>query len=127
MGEDPYLTGRLAVAEVRAIQDRHVISMVKHFIGNNAETQRTGYATSSGRTSAINTVVAERTLQELYYPSFKAAVQRGRAGSVMGAYNRLNGIYACQNPHILHTLPALRAALDQTMATAVTPTMEDAA
>jgi beta-glucosidase len=104
MGEDPHLTGRLAAAEVRAIQDRHVISMVKHFIGNNAETQRTGYATSSGRSPAINTVVGERALQELYYPPFKAAVRHGGAGSVMGSYNRLNGIYACQHPGILHTL-----------------------
>ena len=104
MGEDPYLAGRLAAAEVRAIQDQHVISMVKHFIGNNAETQRTGYATSSGRTPAIDTVVGERALQELYYPPFKAVVQRGRAGSVMGSYNQLNGTYACQHPGILGTL-----------------------
>jgi beta-glucosidase len=104
MGEDPHLTSRLAVAEVRAIQDTHVISMVKHFIGNNAETQRTGYATSSGRTPAINTVVSERAMQEIYYPPFKAVVQRGHAGSVMGSYNRLNGSYACQHPGILRTL-----------------------
>ena len=104
MGEDPYLTSQLAVAEVRAIQARHVISMVKHFVGNNAETQRTGYATSSGRSPAVNTVVGERALQELYYPPFKAVVQRGGAGSVMGSYNRLNGVYACQHPGILATL-----------------------
>jgi beta-glucosidase len=104
MGEDPYLAGRLAAAEVRAIQDRHVISMVKHFVGNNAETGRTGYATSHGRSPAINTVVDERTLQELYYPPFKAVVQQGGAGSVMGSYNRLNGVYACQHPGILDTL-----------------------
>jgi len=104
MGEDPYLTGRLGTAEVRAIQDRHVIAMVKHFIGNNAETGRTGYATSGGRTPAINTVVAERVLQELYYPPFMAVVGDGGAGSVMGSYNRLNGTYACQHPGILRTL-----------------------
>jgi beta-glucosidase len=104
MGEDPYLAGRLATAEVRAIQDRHVIAMVKHFVGNNAETGRTGYATSSGRSLAINTVVGERPLQELYYPPFKAALQQGGAGSVMGSYNRVNGTYACQHPHLLRTL-----------------------
>jgi beta-glucosidase len=104
LGEDPYLAGRLAVAEVRAIQDAHVLSMVKHFVGNNAETGRTGYATRDGRTPAINTVVSERALEELYYPPFKAAVQRGRAGSVMGSYNRLNGVYACQDQRILGTL-----------------------
>jgi beta-glucosidase len=104
LGEDPCLAGRLAAAEVRAIQDGHVIAMVKHFVGNNAETGRTGYATSSGRTPAVNTVVSERALQELYYPPFKAVVQRGRAGSVMGSYNRLNGVYACQHPDILRML-----------------------
>jgi beta-glucosidase len=104
LGEDPYLAGRLAAAEVRAIQNGHVIAMVKHFVGNNAETGRTGYATSSGRTPAVNTVVSERALQELYHPPFKAAVQRGRAGSVMGSYNRVNGTYACQHPGILRTL-----------------------
>jgi beta-glucosidase len=104
LGEDPCLAGRLAAAEVRAILDRHVISMVKHFVGNNAETGRTGYATSDGRTPAVNTVVSERALQELYYLPFKAVVQRGGAGSVMGSYNRVNGTYACQHPGILRTL-----------------------
>jgi beta-glucosidase len=104
MGEDPYLAGRLVAAEIRAVQERHVMSMVKHFIGNNGETGRTGYAAQGSRTPAINTVVGERTLQEIYYPPFKAAVQRGGAGSVMGSYNRLNGTYACQNPDILGVL-----------------------
>ena len=104
MGEDPYLAGRLAAAEVRAIQDTHVISMVKHFVGNNAETERTGYATANGRTPAINTVASERALRELYFPPFKAVVQQGGAGSVMGSYNRVNGTYACQHPGILGTL-----------------------
>ena len=66
--------------------------------------KRDVYATGNGRTAAINTVVGERTLQELYYPPFKAVVEQGGAGSVMGSYNRLNGTYACQNPDILGTL-----------------------
>jgi beta-glucosidase len=104
MGEDPYLAGRLASAEIRGIQSRYVVSMVKHFIGNNAETGRTGYASAEGRTPAINTVVGERALREIYYPPFKEAVQRGGAGSVMGSYNRLNGTYACQHAGILGVL-----------------------
>ena len=104
MGEDPYLTARLATAEIRAIQQRHVVSMVKHFIGNNAETRRTGYAAPNGRTDAINTVVGGRALQEIYYPPFQAAVRRAAAGSVMGSYNRLNGVYACQHKGILDQL-----------------------
>jgi beta-glucosidase len=78
--------------------------MVKHFVGNNAETGRTGYATADGRTPAVNTVVSKRALQELYYPPFKAVVQHGGAGSVMGSYNRVNGTYACQHPGILGIL-----------------------
>ena len=104
MGEDPYLTARLAAAEIRAIQAHHVVSMVKHFIGNNAETCRTGYASQAGRTPAINTVVGLRALQEIYYPPFKSAVQGGGAGAVMGSYNRLNGTYACESPEILGVL-----------------------
>ncbi len=103
MGEDPYLTGRLAAAEVRAIQQRHVVSMAKHFIGNNFETGRTGYATPDGRSDAVNTVVGERALEEIYYPPFRSVVRAG-VGSVMGSYNRLGGVYACQNPDILHVL-----------------------
>ena len=104
MGEDPYLAGRLASAQIRGVQSNHIMSMVKHFIGNNFETGRTGYAHPDGRTPAINTVVSERALREIYYPQFKAAVQRAEVGSVMGSYNRLNGIYACQHSGIRRTL-----------------------
>jgi beta-glucosidase len=68
MGEDPYLTARLVTAEIRAIQRQHVASMVKHFIGNNAETQQTGYATPGGRTAAINTTPHYRWYRPTYSP-----------------------------------------------------------
>ena len=100
MGEDPYLTGRLAAAEVRAIQDR-----ARHLDGQALHRQQRrdrAHRLRTRRTDepAVNTVVSERALQEIYYPPFKAAVQLGGAGSVMGSYNRLNGTYACQNPDI---------------------------
>ena len=100
MGEDPYLTGRLAVG-----RDTGHPGPPCHLDGQALHRQqrrdRPHRLRSTGRAGAraVNTVVGERALQEIYYPPFKAAVQRGGAGAVMGSYNRLNGTYACQHPH----------------------------
>jgi beta-glucosidase len=85
--EDPYLTGKQAAAEITAIQGKHVIATPKHFVANNQEVLR----------SHINVVAAQRTLQEIYHPAFKMAVQDAKAGAVMCSYNRVNGTYACEN------------------------------
>ena len=90
-GEDPLLQSRLAVAEIEAIQAQGVIACVKHYVVNNQEHRR----------STIDVIVDERTLQEIYLPPFAAAVQAAGAGSVMGSYNRINGVYACENPTVL--------------------------
>ena len=85
--EDPYLTGAQAAAEIRAVQSNHVIATTKHFVANNQEVLR----------SHINVVAAQRTLQEIYQPAFKMAVQQGGTGAIMCSYNRVNGTYACEN------------------------------
>src|SRR3954464_15495502 len=85
--EDPYLTGAQAVAEIRAVQGKHVIATTKHFVANNQEILR----------SHINVVASRRTLQEIYYPAFRMAGQQGRTGAIMCSYNRVNGTYACEN------------------------------
>jgi beta-glucosidase len=85
--EDPYLTGQQASAEIRAIQNNHVIATPKHFVANNQEILR----------SSINVVASRRTLEEIYQPAFRMAVQQGGAGAVMCSYNRVNGTYACEN------------------------------
>ncbi|GGT03633.1 hypothetical protein GCM10010156_71880 [Planobispora rosea] len=85
-GEDPHLTSALAAQEVRGIRSRNVIPTVKHYVGNNQETDR----------MLVDAVIDERTLREIYYPPFEAAVVAG-AGAVMCAYNRVNGAYACEN------------------------------
>jgi len=103
-GEDPYLSARVGTAHVRGVQSQGVIAMVKHFIANNFEYQRIGFELPDGRGPAVNVIVSERALQELYYPPFRAAVGEGGAGSVMGSYNRLNGSPACENRDILRTL-----------------------
>jgi beta-glucosidase len=85
--EDPYLTGAQAVPEIRAVQGKHVIATTKHFVANNQEILR----------SHINVVAAQRTLEEIYFPAFKMAVQQGKTGAIMCSYNRVNGTYACEN------------------------------
>ena len=89
--EDPYLNGAMAVALIAGVQSNHVIATVKHFAGNNQEVQRT----------TINDVVSRRALETIYYPGFRAAVQQGGVGAVMGSYNKVNGYYSCENPAAL--------------------------
>jgi beta-glucosidase len=97
LGEDPYLTARLAVAIVKGIQSRHVIATPKHFVANNQETWRFGDAPDY---AAIDVHVSERAMREIYFPAFEATVTQAQAGSIMCSYNKLNGIYACENPAI---------------------------
>ena len=92
-GEDPYLAGQTAVSVIRGIQSRHVIATVKHYAVNDQETNR----------MSASSDVGERAMEEIHLPAFRAAVQQGHVGSVMCSYNRFRGVYACQNPTLLHT------------------------
>ena len=91
MSEDPYLSGQTGAAEVQGIQSQHVIVTLKHFIANSQETDRT---TDSADVSL-------RTLEELYAPQYDVAIHQGGAMGVMCSYNRVNSVYACQNPETL--------------------------
>jgi beta-glucosidase len=103
-GEDPYLTGALGAAYVRGVQ-RNVVAMVKHFVVNNFETGRTGSGWPlSDRGPAVDVRVSRRALEEIYFPPFRRALTDAGAGSVMGSYNQVNGICACQSPELLGTL-----------------------
>jgi beta-glucosidase len=90
-GEDPFLTGTMAVAEIRAMQAHGVIAMAKHFVANEQETAR----------ASSNSVVDERALHELYLLPFEMAVKEGQVASLMCAYNRVNGPYACEHRQLL--------------------------
>ncbi len=85
-GEDPFLSSAMAAADIQGIQSQGVIATAKHFVCNDQETDR-GYE---------NSIVDERTLQEIYYAPFRASVRAG-VGAIMGSYNRLNGWYACES------------------------------
>jgi len=90
-GEDPYLTAQMAAAEIRGIQSQGVLAEVKHYAANNQEKQR----------QIVSADVDERTLREIYLPAFEAAVKDANVGSVMAAYNKVNGVFASENVHLL--------------------------
>jgi len=92
-GEDPYLAAELAARDVAGIQSQKVVATAKHYVGNEQETNRFGG----------NSQIDDRTLHEVYYAPFDASVRAGLA-SVMCSYNRLNGLYACENPTALADL-----------------------
>jgi beta-glucosidase len=90
-GEDPLLIARIAVALVTGLQSRGVAACIKHLVANDAELERL----------TISSEVDERTLREVYLRPFEAAVIDGGAWSMMASYNRLNGVFACENRWLL--------------------------
>jgi beta-glucosidase len=90
-GEDPILAGRITAAHIRATQDQHVIGGMKHFAFNDQET---------GRTTA-NAGIEERAGRESDLLAFEIALKDSNVQSVMCSYNLVNGVYACENPHLL--------------------------
>lgn len=91
LGEDPVLSGELLTQRTLGTQSQHVIASIKHFAGNEQETNRMGG----------NSTIDERTLRELYLLPFEIAVNKAHPGSVMCSYNRLNGVYGCENAYLL--------------------------
>lgn len=94
MGEDPYLAGRMVVPYVQGVQQNGVAACVKHYALNNQEVNR----------HTTNVIVDDRALYEIYLPAFKAAVQEGKAWSIMGAYNLYKGQHACHNQYLLNDI-----------------------
>jgi beta-glucosidase len=98
LGEDSLLSGNLAAAQTRGIQegtpeDEPVLATLKHYVANEQELDR--------QTSSSN--MSGRTLREVYDLPFRIAIAKGHPGSVMCSYNQVNGVYACENP-ILNNL-----------------------
>ena len=89
--EDPILAGKMAAAYIRGIQSNHIYACPKHFAVNSREYRR----------MAMNAVVDERTLREIYLTAFEIAVKEGGAKCIMSAYNEVNGQYANENEHLL--------------------------
>ena len=90
-GEDPFLSGAMAVAEIRAVQAQGLIAMPKHYAANEQETNR----------QTIQTTVDRQTLRELYLLPFEMAVKDGKPGAIMCAYNYVNGQSSCESRELL--------------------------
>jgi len=90
-GEDPYLAARMGVAYIQGVQAEGVIPSVKHYAANNQEFER----------HRIDEKIDERALHEIYFPAFKAAVEEAGVWAVMSAYNKVNGQWCAENPHLL--------------------------
>jgi len=124
-GEDPLLAGTMVGAQIAGVQSNRIISTVKHFAVNDQETDR----------GIGNSVVEEGALRMSDLLAFELAIEQGNPGSVMCAYNRVGGVYACENRFLLtdvlrsdwgfpgyvmsdwgavhSTQPAIEAGLDQ--------------
>ena len=92
--EDPYLAGKMAAGYIRGIQENGVAACPKHFAVNSQELRR----------MASDSVVDERTLREIYLTGFEIAVKEAKPKSLMTSYNRVNGVYANENEHLLQEI-----------------------
>jgi beta-glucosidase len=102
-GEDTYLNAQTTVGWIQGAQSTGVIATVKHFVANNQEGQGGAppFTAVNGGRQLVDARVDERTLREVYFPQFEAAVKQGKTGVLMCSYNKVNGTYACENPHTL--------------------------
>jgi len=89
-GEDPFLASRTAVAYIEGLQSKGVCATIKHFMGNNSEYDRHN----------VDSIIDERTMREIYLPTFEAAVKEAHVCSIMDSYNLTNGEHMSQNSYL---------------------------
>ena len=91
-GEDPYLAGETALAYINGMQDQGVMATIKHFALNQQEYDRHGVSSNAD----------ERTMNEIYFPTFRKAVEKGNVAAVMTSYNPVNGMHAAENTWLVN-------------------------
>ena len=92
--EDPYLSGEIAKSHINGVQSLGIGTSLKHYAVNNQEYRR----------MTIDAVVDERALREIYLAGYEIAVKDAQPWTLMGAYNKLNGTYACEHPDLLRKI-----------------------
>ena len=90
-GEDPFLASEMAVEYIEGMQAEGVMATIKHFAFNNSEYDRHGLSSN----------VDERTANEIYFPTFRKAVEKAHVGAVMTSYNMVNGVHSAENPWLI--------------------------
>jgi beta-glucosidase len=92
--EDPVLAGNCAASVINGIQSTGVVASIKHFVANDQEHER----------MAVDSLVTERALREIYLLPFQIAVRDSHPGSFMTSYNKVNGIHVNDNPKFVQTI-----------------------
>jgi beta-glucosidase len=92
--EDPVLNGKIAAAYIRGVQSQGIITTIKHFVCNDQETDR--FSMSSN--------LSERALREIYLLPFQIALREAGPRAIMTAYNKVNGVHASENVHLLQDI-----------------------
>jgi len=90
--EDPYLAGELGAAFVKGVQSHNVGTSLKHFAANNQEWRRL----------SVSSETDERTLREIYLTAFEKVTKEAQPWTIMCSYNRINGVYSCENKWLLN-------------------------
>ena len=93
-GEDPYLSSRMGVAYIKAVQAEGVIPSLKHYAANNQEFER----------HRIDEAIDARTLHEIYLPAFAAAIREADVWNIMSAYQLVNGVHCAESEYLLDTI-----------------------
>jgi beta-glucosidase len=91
LSEDPYLSGKLAGSYINGTQSTGIIATVKHFVANDQEHER----------MAVNVMINDRALREIYLLPFQIAIKDSNPGAVMTAYNKINGTHVSESKNLL--------------------------
>lgn len=89
--EDPLVSGEMAIAYIKGVQDNQVGVSVKHFAANNQEDQR----------MTVSSEISDRALREIYFPAFEKCIKEASPRSIMCSYNQINGVFSSENKWLL--------------------------
>ncbi len=93
-GEDPFLSSQMTVSFINGVQSQKVMATAKHFVANNHDYDR----------HRVSSNIDERSLHEIYFPPFKAAIEQTKVGAIMTSYNLLNGVHTSESKYLMEEI-----------------------